>query len=67
MFFYTSFLFIFFFFFKKNSRNQIRRSMAKLDLYRKFTNALAIFVVLSIAWIGYEVLYTHLFFLVLTN
>lgn len=33
---------------------QIRRSMAKLELYRKFTNSLAIFVVLSIAWIGYE-------------
>ncbi|KAK9755411.1 hypothetical protein RND81_01G023100 [Saponaria officinalis] len=33
---------------------QMRRSVAKLDLYRKFTNSLAIFVVLSIAWIGYE-------------
>lgn len=33
---------------------QIRRSMVKLDLYRKFTNSLAVFVVLSIAWIGYE-------------
>ncbi|WOH08052.1 hypothetical protein DCAR_0727489 [Daucus carota subsp. sativus] len=33
---------------------QIRRSMAKLELYRKFTNYLAVFVLLSIAWIGYE-------------
>ena len=30
--------------------------MAKLELYRKFTNYLAVFVLLSIAWIGYEVL-----------
>lgn len=34
---------------------QMRRSMAKLELYRKFTNSLAVFVLLSIAWIGYEV------------
>ncbi|XP_057778443.1 uncharacterized protein LOC130997212 [Salvia miltiorrhiza] len=33
---------------------QIRRSMAKLELYRKFTNALAISILLSVAWIGYE-------------
>ncbi|KAM7467899.1 hypothetical protein LguiB_015461 [Lonicera macranthoides] len=33
---------------------QTRRSMAKLELYRKFTNYLAVFVLLSIAWIGYE-------------
>ncbi|XP_057549705.1 uncharacterized protein LOC130827852 [Amaranthus tricolor] len=33
---------------------QIRRSVAKLELYRKYTNSLAIFVILSIAWIGYE-------------
>ncbi|KAM3287703.1 transmembrane protein 87B isoform X2 [Capsicum chacoense] len=33
---------------------QMRKSMAKLDLYRKFTNSLAIFVLLSIAWVGYE-------------
>ncbi|KAI8557243.1 hypothetical protein RHMOL_Rhmol05G0321200 [Rhododendron molle] len=33
---------------------QMRRSMAKLELYRKFTNSLAVFVLLSIAWIGYE-------------
>lgn len=34
---------------------QIRRSMAKFALYRKFTNSLAISVLLSIAWVGYEV------------
>jgi hypothetical protein len=28
--------------------------MAKLELYRNFTNALAISVLLSIAWIGFE-------------
>ncbi|XP_059641160.1 uncharacterized protein LOC132283252 [Cornus florida] len=33
---------------------QMRKSIAKLELYRKFTNSLAIFVLLSIAWIGYE-------------
>ncbi|KAH7677679.1 Transmembrane protein GPR107/GPR108-like protein [Dioscorea alata] len=33
---------------------QLRRSVAKLDLYRKFTNALAVSVLLSVAWIGYE-------------
>lgn len=33
---------------------QIRRSIAKLELYRKFTNALAVSVLLSVAWIGYE-------------
>ncbi|TQD98622.1 hypothetical protein C1H46_015870 [Malus baccata] len=33
---------------------QIRRSMAKLELYRKFTNSLAVSVLLSVAWIGYE-------------
>ncbi|XP_071738428.1 uncharacterized protein [Rutidosis leptorrhynchoides] len=33
---------------------QMRRSIAKLEVYRKFTNALALFVLLSIAWIGYE-------------
>ncbi|XAR55733.1 hypothetical protein NMG60_11035918 [Bertholletia excelsa] len=33
---------------------QMRRSMVKLELYRKFTNSLAVFVLLSIAWIGYE-------------
>ncbi|XP_048236134.1 transmembrane protein 87B [Ricinus communis] len=33
---------------------QMRRNMAKLDLYRKFTNSLAVTVLLSIAWIGFE-------------
>ncbi|CAK9133686.1 unnamed protein product [Ilex paraguariensis] len=33
---------------------QIRRSMVKLDLYRKFTNSLAVSVLFSVAWIGYE-------------
>ncbi|EOA35046.1 hypothetical protein CARUB_v10020152mg [Capsella rubella] len=33
---------------------QIKRNMAKLELYRNFTNALAIAVLLSIAWIGFE-------------
>jgi hypothetical protein len=27
----------------------------KLEIYRKFTNALAVFVIASVAWIGYEV------------
>lgn len=35
---------------------QIRRNMAKLELYRKFTNSLAVSVLLSVAWIGFEVL-----------
>ncbi|KAB2008828.1 hypothetical protein ES319_D10G125500v1 [Gossypium barbadense] len=33
---------------------QMRRNLAKLELYRKFTNALAVSVLLSIAWIGFE-------------
>ncbi|WCJ27852.1 Lung seven transmembrane receptor family protein [Euphorbia peplus] len=33
---------------------QMRRNLAKLDLYRKFTNSLAVSVLLSIAWIGFE-------------
>lgn len=33
---------------------QMRRNFAKLELYRKFTNSLAVSVLLSIAWIGYE-------------
>lgn len=36
-------------------RAQIRRSMAKLELYRRFTNSLAVSVLVSVAWIGYEV------------
>ncbi|KAJ0976048.1 hypothetical protein J5N97_018013 [Dioscorea zingiberensis] len=34
---------------------QARRSSVKLDIYRKFTNALAVAVIASVAWIGYEV------------
>ncbi|MCO5564264.1 hypothetical protein L7F22_017922 [Adiantum nelumboides] len=33
---------------------QARKLTAKLELYRKFTNTLAVIVVMSIAWIGYE-------------
>ncbi|KAJ8753829.1 hypothetical protein K2173_000083 [Erythroxylum novogranatense] len=33
---------------------QMRRNMTKLELYRKFTNSLAVSVLLSIAWIGFE-------------
>jgi len=33
---------------------QARRQTAKLDLYRRFTNTMAISVVISVAWIGYE-------------
>lgn len=33
---------------------QARRLLAKLDIYRKFTNALAVSVIVSVAWIGYE-------------
>lgn len=36
---------------------QARRIMAKLELYRKFTNSLAVVVVMSIAWIGYELFF----------
>ncbi|RDX74322.1 Transmembrane protein 87B, partial [Mucuna pruriens] len=31
-----------------------KRNLAKLELYRKFTNTLAVSVLLSIAWIGFE-------------
>ncbi|XP_020171716.1 uncharacterized protein [Aegilops tauschii subsp. strangulata] len=34
---------------------QARRSSVKLDIYRKFTNALAVSVIGSVVWIGYEV------------
>lgn len=40
---------------------QIRRSVAKLELYRKFTNSLAVSVLLSVAWIGYEVFFMVVF------
>lgn len=33
---------------------QMRKNVSKLELYRKFTNSLAVFVLLSIAWVGYE-------------
>lgn len=29
---------------------------AKLDIYRKFTNALAVAVIVSVGWICYEVI-----------
>lgn len=34
---------------------QAKRSSVKLDIYRKFANALAVTVISSVAWIGYEV------------
>ena len=34
---------------------QARRMMAKLDIYRKFTNALVVAVIVSVGWICYEV------------
>ncbi|KAH6813531.1 Lung seven transmembrane receptor family protein [Perilla frutescens var. frutescens] len=34
---------------------QAKRSSIKLDIYRKFSNALAVTVVASVVWIGYEV------------
>jgi hypothetical protein len=34
---------------------QARRLMSKLDIYRKFTNALGVTIVLSVAGICYEV------------
>lgn len=39
----------------------MRRNLAKLELYRKFTNSLAVSVLLSIAWIGFEVIAVVLF------
>ncbi|KAJ7951485.1 Transmembrane protein like [Quillaja saponaria] len=33
---------------------QARRIMVKLDIYRKFTNALAVAVIVSVGWICYE-------------
>lgn len=33
---------------------QAKRSSVKLDIYRKFSNALAITVIASVAWIGFE-------------
>lgn len=40
---------------------QARRSYIKLDIYRKFTNALAVAIIASVAWIGYEVYISFLF------
>ena len=37
------------------SFHQTKRTTYKLDLYRSFTNALAISVLTSVVWIGYEV------------
>ncbi|MCL7036062.1 hypothetical protein MKW94_004611 [Papaver nudicaule] len=37
---------------------QLRRSMAKLELYQKFSNSLAVSVLLSVAWIGYELYFS---------
>ncbi|KAA3489229.1 transmembrane protein 87A-like [Gossypium australe] len=34
---------------------QTRRMVAKLDIYRKFTNALAVAVIVSVGWICYEI------------
>lgn len=34
---------------------QARRSYVKLDIYRRFTNALAVSVIASVTWIGFEV------------
>ncbi|KAE8667141.1 Lung seven transmembrane receptor family protein isoform 2 [Hibiscus syriacus] len=36
------------------SKLQARRMMVKLDIYRKFTNALAVAVIVSVGWICYE-------------
>ncbi|XP_073311552.1 uncharacterized protein [Primulina huaijiensis] len=36
------------------SKLQARRLTAKLDIYRKFTNALAVAVIVSVGWICYE-------------
>lgn len=58
---FVSYLFLFVFFVK-----QIRKSMAKFALYRKFTNSLAVSVLLSVAWIGYEVIKFFLFFAILS-
>ncbi|KAI4355412.1 hypothetical protein L6164_004188 [Bauhinia variegata] len=36
------------------SKLQARRMMVKLDIYRKFTNALAVAVIVSVGWLCYE-------------
>lgn len=40
---------------------QARRLTAKLDIYRKFTNALAVAVIMSVGWICYEVMLLYIF------
>lgn len=35
---------------------QARRMLVKLDIYRKFTNALAVAVIVSVGWMCYEVI-----------
>ncbi|XP_058001853.1 uncharacterized protein LOC110654706 isoform X1 [Hevea brasiliensis] len=40
---------------KTLNKLQARRMAAKLDIYRKFTNALAVAVIFSVGWICYEV------------
>ncbi len=39
---------------KTLERLQARRSFAKLELYRRFTNSLAVAVIIAVLWIGYE-------------
>lgn len=39
---------------------QARRMFAKLDIYRKFTNALAVAVIVSVGWICYEVILSNI-------
>jgi hypothetical protein len=39
--------------------SQAKRMMVKLDIYRKFTNALAVAVIVSVGWICYEVIYNN--------
>nr|XP_010937314.1 transmembrane protein 87B [Elaeis guineensis] len=40
---------------KTLSKLRTKRMTAKLDVYRKFTNALIVAVVVSVGWIGYEI------------
>ncbi|GAV80703.1 Lung_7-TM_R domain-containing protein [Cephalotus follicularis] len=39
---------------KTLNKLQAKRMMAKLDIYRKFTNALAVTVIVSVGWVCYE-------------
>lgn len=45
--------------FDSNDIGQAKRMMAKLDIYRKFTNALALTVIVSVGWICYEVMFVN--------